>query len=239
MVTRVSFLIGHLAHRRYFLPLNPEKSANARGTILVPWPAYLFGLHDLPGHALFAGFYTSSQGGKLLDIYYGRVSTMSSDKPSNNEQAKDKTFQVVDKRRFDSTGQERNTDTPSPSQTEASKHPSTTGGPSSSETAQYSATGPAEFIMKQSTPADEAEGVAFTSFIMSLATQVLVQLGEMQPPQGMSIPIDLESARQTIDIMTMLQRRTKGNLSAEEARFMEEVLHSLRVSYITAKKKTG
>ena len=74
---------------------------------------------------------------------------------------------------------------------------------------------------------------------MSMGTQVMVQLGEMPAPSGMEIPFDLESARQTIDIMTMLQRRTRGNLSAEEARFLEEVLHSLRISYINAKKKAG
>jgi hypothetical protein len=55
----------------------------------------------------------------------------------------------------------------------------------------------------------------------------------------MEIPIDLESARQTIDIMAMLQRRTKGNLSPDETRFMEEVLHSLRMSFINAKKKSA
>ncbi len=81
------------------------------------------------------------------------------------------------------------------------------------------------------------EPVAFTSFIMSLATQVLVQLGEMPPPSGMEIPRDLDSARQTIDILTMLQQRTRGNLSNEESRFIEEVLHSLRMSFINAKKK--
>jgi hypothetical protein len=53
----------------------------------------------------------------------------------------------------------------------------------------------------------------------------------------MEIPFDLESARQTIDIMSMLQKRTRGNLSPDEARFMEDVLHSLRMSFINAKKK--
>lgn len=164
---------------------------------------------------------------------------MSSDKSSNNQQSQDKTFQVVDKRRFDSTGQERNADTPTPSPTDASKLPPAAGNSVSGQSPDHAEAQAAQFTMKDPASVDEAEGVAFTSFIMSLATQVLVQLGEMQPPQGMSIPIDLESARQTIDIMTMLQKRTKGNLSAEEARFMEEVLHSLRVSYITAKKRAG
>jgi hypothetical protein len=155
---------------------------------------------------------------------------------SGNDKAQDKTFQVVDKRRFDSAGHERSTSTASTVQ----EHP--LSGPSKGEQAAPAAqeTGNAgNFTMKDSPQIDEAESVAFTSFIMSLATQVLVQIGEMPPPEGMSIPIDFDSARQTIDLMAMLQRRTKGNLSAEEARFMEEVLHSLRVSFISAKKKAG
>jgi hypothetical protein len=55
----------------------------------------------------------------------------------------------------------------------------------------------------------------------------------------MEIPVDLEAARQTIDIIAMLQRRTRGNVSAEEARFLEELLHSLRSSYVVATKKKG
>jgi hypothetical protein len=159
---------------------------------------------------------------------------------SENDKTRDKTFQVVDKRRFDSTGHERNAETiatvevknqfgpPSPSASAEHAAPS-------SDASQISA----NFTMQGSPQTNEAESVAFTSFVMSLATQVLVQVGEMQPPQGMNIPIDFESARQTIDILSMLQRRTKGNLSAEEARFMEEILHSLRVSFISAKKKAG
>jgi len=155
---------------------------------------------------------------------------------SENDTSRDKKFQVVDKRRFDSSGQERNTDTTPTVQAETSTNPPASERPTP---ASHDGGTASNFTMKESPQVDEAESVAFTSFIMSLATQVLVQIGEMQPPQGMNIPIDLESARQTIDIMTMLQRRTKGNLSAEEVRFMEEVLHSLRVSFISAKKKVG
>jgi hypothetical protein len=154
---------------------------------------------------------------------------------SDSENSKHKSFQVVDKRRFDSSGQERTSDK------EPTTHTIGTNSGAGFETeAKPQAQRPeAQFMMKDSSPADEQEPVAFSSFIMSLATQVLVQLGEMPAPAGMEIPLDLESARQTIDIMTMLQKRTRGNLSAEEARFMEEVLHSLRVSYINAKKKAS
>jgi hypothetical protein len=161
---------------------------------------------------------------------------------SENDQSREKTFQVVDKRRFDAHGQERKADTTSTPYTVSPASPGTLQQPSPSHAeptpqSHQTNTSDAQFTMAEASPGQEEEAVAFTSFIMSLATQVLVQLGEMAPPDGMSIPIDLESARQTIDIMAMLQRRTRGNVSSEEARFMEEVLHSLRVSFINAKKR--
>ncbi len=146
---------------------------------------------------------------------------------AENDNNKDKSFNVVDKRRFDSSGQERATE-----QQQTPPRPQT-------DQAQQTTQDATQFTLKDSPQDNEPEPIAFTSFIMSMGTQVMVQLGEMPAPSGMEIPFDLESARQTIDIMTMLQRRTRGNLSAEEARFLEEVLHSLRISYINAKKKAG
>ena len=154
---------------------------------------------------------------------------------SDNEANKERTFQVVDKRRFDSSGQERSTEITTHTVSSASYLGDESNINSSAE---HKKNGSPEFTLKDAPPSNEAEPVAFTSFIMSLATQVLVQLGEMPAPSGMEIPIDFESARQTIDIMAMLQTRTKGNLSAEEMRFMEEVLHSLRLSFVNAKNRT-
>lgn len=153
---------------------------------------------------------------------------------SDNEQGKNKTFQVVDKRRFDAAGQERTSEQVTTHAIIGAEQPAENSSAAASDHAEQ-----AQFTMSDTPRMDEPEPVAFTSFIMSLATQVLVQLGEMPPPSGMEIPIDLESARQTIDIMAMLQTRTRGNLSPDEARFMEDVLHSLRMSYVNAKKKAG
>jgi hypothetical protein len=149
------------------------------------------------------------------------------------QKPKESTIQVVDKRRFDHQGQERSGEVGDQKQTEDGVSATArSSGQTAAEATQSGA-----FTMSENSAGEEP--VAFTSFIMSLATQVLVQLGEMPPPEGMQIPLDLEAARQTIDIMAMLQRRTKGNLSQEESRFMEEVLHSLRISFINTKKKTS
>lgn len=131
-----------------------------------------------------------------------------------------KTINVVDRRRFDASGEER-------ADTQAAEN----------QAADTRAAEAQPGFTMESTP--DKEEVAFGSFIMSLATQVLMQMGEMPAPKGMEIPVDLEAARQTIDIIAMLQRRTRGNVSNEEAHFLEELLHSLRSSYVLAVKKRG
>ena len=78
--------------------------------------------------------------------------------------------------------------------------------------------------------------VNFSSFVMSLATQAMVQLGQMAPPPGMDIPVDVESGKGTIDILGMMQQKTLGNLTKEESKFLEDVLHTLRVSYVKTVK---
>lgn len=148
----------------------------------------------------------------------------------NEETSGKKTINVVDRRRFDSSGEER-----TESQHAESQQTESQGTKDQGTKDQAAQTQPG-FTMES---APDKEEVAFGSFIMSLATQVLMQMGEMPAPKGMEIPVDLEAARQTIDIIAMLQRRTRGNVSAEEARFLEELLHSLRSSYVVATKKKG
>lgn len=78
---------------------------------------------------------------------------------------------------------------------------------------------------------DEGE-INFSSFVVSLATQALMQLGEMPPPPGVELPVDPAGAKQTIDILAMLQSKTKGNLDGNEERLLNEILHNLKLSYV-------
>lgn len=89
------------------------------------------------------------------------------------------------------------------------------------------------FIVKDANTQPEID---FSSFIMSLATQGMMQMGEVPAPEGMSIPTDLNAAKQTIDILSMLRIKTKGNLDTFEDQLFEEILHNIRMSYV---KKTG
>ncbi len=166
----------------------------------------------------------------------------------NNEGAK-KTFQVVDRRRFDAEGRERQHEVaeevtigsdngvPRASSSSSADRPRPPESSAASDSAAVRGTAlqgdqaiAQQFRMESGE--SEESGVSFMSFLMSLATQALVQIGEMEPPEGMEIPVDVEAGRQTIEILSMLQRKTRGNLSSEEGRFLEEVLHTLRMSYV-------
>ena len=126
-----------------------------------------------------------------------------------------KSFQVVDKRRFDASGHERSETVSEPKASPEASKPQEAAG---------------NFRMEESKSVESE--VNFSSFVMSLATQAMVQLGQMAPPPGMEIPVDVESGKGTIDILGMIQQKTLGNLTKEESKFLEDVLHTLRVSYV-------
>jgi hypothetical protein len=78
--------------------------------------------------------------------------------------------------------------------------------------------------------------VTFESFVASMATQALIQLGEMPAPPGIKIPKDLSSAKNTIDILNMLKEKTSGNLDSKEQRMLDELIHNLRLNFVNKSK---
>jgi hypothetical protein len=76
--------------------------------------------------------------------------------------------------------------------------------------------------------------IDFTSFIFSLSTSALIQLGEIQDPFTQKLVRNLPLAKQTIDLIGMLKEKTKGNLTPEEERVIEYVLYDMRMRYVKA-----
>jgi hypothetical protein len=74
--------------------------------------------------------------------------------------------------------------------------------------------------------------IDFNSFIFSLSTSVLIQLGEIEDPFTQKLVKNLPLAKQTIDLIGMLKEKTKGNLSPEEDKVIEYVLYDLRMRYV-------
>jgi hypothetical protein len=100
-------------------------------------------------------------------------------------------------------------------------------GQVTSQTPQKTAPAPVE---------DEDEDINFSSFVVSLATQASIQLGLLAPPPGMDAPVDLEAAKQTIDILGLVERKTRGNLNDEEKNLLVNILHELRIGYVQIMK---
>ena len=74
--------------------------------------------------------------------------------------------------------------------------------------------------------------IDFPSYILSYYTQGLVFLGEVPNPYTSKKEEDVETAKSMIDILTMLEQKTKGNLSKDEEQLLESVLYELRMKYM-------
>lgn len=76
----------------------------------------------------------------------------------------------------------------------------------------------------------------FTMFITSLGMQALMALGEIENPMTSKLEKELPQAKYLIDILEVLQEKTKGNLLEEENQVMEQLLYELRMKFIAASK---
>ena len=84
---------------------------------------------------------------------------------------------------------------------------------------------------------DEAlPGVDFSTFVLSLSHSVLMHLGQAPHPETGSVEKALPLARQTIDLLAMLEEKTKGNLSGDEERLLAQILFDLRIRYVEHSK---
>ena len=77
--------------------------------------------------------------------------------------------------------------------------------------------------------------LSFVSFIVSIASTAAIHLGDLaDPATGQRMEPNLEGAKQMIDILTLLEEKTRGNLTAEERQVLEQVLYELRLHYVDA-----
>jgi len=72
----------------------------------------------------------------------------------------------------------------------------------------------------------------FSTFILSLSSSVLMNLGLVENPVTGKTGKEPAVARQTIDLLTLLKEKTTGNLSEEEGKLLDNVLHELRLWYV-------
>ncbi|HPQ67706.1 MAG TPA: DUF1844 domain-containing protein [bacterium] len=80
--------------------------------------------------------------------------------------------------------------------------------------------------------------IDFASFIISLSTSTMVYLGDLPDPVSQKVEKDLTLAKQNIDLLGMLQEKTKGNLTELEEHLLKNALYDLRLRFVESCKKS-
>jgi hypothetical protein len=135
--------------------------------------------------------------------------------PGMSSDTKGGGFTVTDRRGFTDAGEAR------PEVQSPAEGPPAAPAPPSAATARDAAVLPA---------------VDFHTFVLSLGSSALLHLGELEHPEAGRAEKDLPLAKHTIDILAMLQEKTKGNLTPAEEKLMESLLYDLRLRYVSASK---
>jgi hypothetical protein len=83
---------------------------------------------------------------------------------------------------------------------------------------------------------DALPQVDFATFILSLSHSALMHLGEAPHPETGNVERNLPLARQTIDLIAMLEEKTRGNLVGDEERLVGQILFDLRMRFVEQSK---
>ena len=87
------------------------------------------------------------------------------------------------------------------------------------------------FTMK-STKEEAPNEIDFSTLVYSFATGALISMGVAPDPNTKKVQKNIVMAKQNIEILVMLQNKTKGNLSVEEAKFLENILMEVRLRFV-------
>ena len=90
---------------------------------------------------------------------------------------------------------------------------------------------------KSAAQPDNLPAVDFTTFVVSLSHSALLHLGDAPHPTEEKSDVDLPMARQTIDLLALIQEKTHGNLTGAEEQVLTQALYDLRVRYVEVSQK--
>jgi hypothetical protein len=127
-------------------------------------------------------------------------------------------FKVTDKRRFTTEGESKPGDEATSGSAERQEPP-----PEQEKAAQG---------QEQQPP----KPIDFSTLVLSLANTCLFQLGFIKMSESEEVKKDLNGARQTIDILGVLEEKTRGNLTDQEQKVLKETLFQLRMAFVEASK---
>ncbi|MBI2819342.1 MAG: DUF1844 domain-containing protein [Acidobacteria bacterium] len=148
-------------------------------------------------------------------------------------------FTVVDRRLFTSEGELRKDLPPEPPQPAPPPKPASNPPPPPAEPAARGQPAASESGAAAAQPPGAQGPVQFDHLIMSLVSSAMYQLGMAARPGEMPPPPNLPAARETIDLLALLQEKTKGNLTPEEEQLLLGSLQELRLVYVEITRQAG
>jgi hypothetical protein len=154
----------------------------------------------------------------------------------SEEEKKEKGFTVSDRRRFNVSESGEAQENGKAAEEESKQPEGAKETPPEKGEAEAKAAGKKEGEgAKREEPAALPE-IDFSTFVVSLSSSVLIHLGVVADPMTGEQKKELAIAKQTIDMLGMLQDKTKGNLTNEESQLLESMLYDLRMRYVAESK---
>ena len=92
-------------------------------------------------------------------------------------------------------------------------------------------------MKKKTAPKKNKSALDFTTLILSMTESALVMMGVKADPVSNKIHKNMSEARSQIEILSLLQEKTKGNLSEDEDRLLDGALYELRLFYVRRKNE--
>ena len=152
--------------------------------------------------------------------------------PEREEEHSEQAFTVSDKRLFTKEGQRReDEDRPVPPRASTPPPPPTPEPPPHVP--------PPPQMEGLPPPPQEMPPAEFSTFVAMLANNIMMFLGQIPDPMTQQRRLDPAQAKHSIDILMMLQEKTQGNLTAEEAQLLEEILPQLQMAYVSVTRQQG
>ncbi len=133
------------------------------------------------------------------------------------EEKEERGFKVSDRRRFSESGEPRD-EVPE-------------GRQEAPSDAAFASNAASESFAAADLGGEALPEMSFSTFVISLSTQALILLGEGAHPDH-PVQVDLAGAQQLIDIIAMLQAKTRGNLEPSEIGLLDNILYDLRMRYV-------
>jgi hypothetical protein len=154
------------------------------------------------------------------------------------EEQREQGFVVSDKRLFTKDGERRETEdrtaTTNRPEAERTPPPQASAAPPEPPPAPPPADRPSA---AEPQPQQEELAIDFPTYVVMLANTVMMLLGQVPDPATQQRHLDLPQAKYTIDILMMLHDKTRGNLTAEEAKLLEDVMPQLQMAYVSVSRQ--